>query len=191
MSHPSRRFLVLAPGAAAAVLALLAAGCGGSSGPRVASIRTGPTSASTTATTPAAKLAAFYRCMAAHGFPNYRMPTTLGSTWGASRIKLTPAQARMTRSPAFQTADQKCAPLVPGFGNAVTPAREAAARAQALKFSRCARSHGMPNFPDPNSSAGINLSAANIDPESPTFLHVKQACRSFMRLFVFLVQPSG
>jgi hypothetical protein len=176
--------------AAAVVLALLAAGCGGSSGPRVASVATTPTRASATATTPAGKLAAYYRCMAAHGFPNYRMPAVpKGSTPGAARIKLTPAQARTIRSPGFQAADRTCGPLIPGYGSALTPAREAAARAQALKFSQCARSHGMADFPDPDSTGAINLSAAGI--ESPAFLHVKQACRRLIRLFIFVVQPQG
>lgn len=187
-----RRFLVPAFSAAVAVFGLLAAGCGGASEPRVASIETSPSAISGTATTPAAKMAAFYRCMSAHGLPNWRQPKLLnGSTWGAARIKLTPTEARLVRSPRFQAADSACGPLLPGMGSGLTPAHEAAARAQARRFSQCARSHGMPNFPDPDSIGEIDLSSAGINPESPTFLHAKQSCRSLIRLFVFLVRPAG
>lgn len=188
----NNRSLIVAYSSGVAILALLAVGCGGSSSPRVASIESVSTGASTTAT-PAAKLAAYYQCMAAHGFPNYRMPTILkGSAWGAAKIKLTPAQARNINSPGFHAADDKCADLIPGEGSGLSPAREAAARSQARRFSQCARSHGMPNFPDPNTSIGaIDLSAAGIDPESPAFLHAKQECRSLFHDFSFLVGPPG
>lgn len=60
--------------------------------------------------------------------------------------------------------------------------------AQALKFSACMRSHGEPNFPDPeiSSSGGGGTSvrlrvtpASGIDPGSPTFKDAQQACRAF------------
>jgi hypothetical protein len=59
--------------------------------------------------------------------------------------------------------------------------------AQALKFSACMRSHGEPNFPDPEiSSSGGGTSvrlrvtpSSGIDPGSPTFKKAEQACRAF------------
>ncbi len=59
--------------------------------------------------------------------------------------------------------------------------------AQALKFSACMRSHGEPNFPDPEiSSSGGGTSvrlrvtpSSGIDPGSPTFKAAQQACRAF------------
>ena len=58
---------------------------------------------------------------------------------------------------------------------------------QALKFSACMRSHGEPNFPDPEiSSSGGGTSvrlrvtpSSGIDPGSPTFKAAQQACRAF------------
>jgi hypothetical protein len=47
-----------------------------------------------------------------------------------------------------------------------------------LKFSRCMRSHGVANFPDPNGQGQIGIdSASGIDPGSPTFQSAMQACR--------------
>jgi hypothetical protein len=59
--------------------------------------------------------------------------------------------------------------------------------AQALKFSACMRSHGEPNFPDPEiSSSGGSTSvrvrvtpSSGIDPGSPAFKDAQQACRAF------------
>lgn len=59
--------------------------------------------------------------------------------------------------------------------------------AQALKFSACMRSHGEPNFPDPEiSSSGDSTSvrlritpSSGIDPSSPTFQDAQRACRAF------------
>lgn len=94
-------------------------------------------------------------------------------------------------SPEYPSAQRSCEHLLLplGFGNGLTPAHEAEMRAQALKFSQCARSHGMPNFPDPTSIGAIDLSAAGIDAESPAFLHAKQACRSLLHGFVFISTP--
>jgi hypothetical protein len=59
--------------------------------------------------------------------------------------------------------------------------------AQALKFSACMRSHGVPHFPDPEVSSGAGgesvrihvTPSSGINPSSPTFKHAQQACRAF------------
>jgi hypothetical protein len=59
--------------------------------------------------------------------------------------------------------------------------------AQALKYSACMRSHGEPNFPDPEiSTSGSSTSvrvritpSSGIDPGSSVFKHAQQACRGF------------
>jgi hypothetical protein len=47
-----------------------------------------------------------------------------------------------------------------------------------LNFSACMRSHGVPNFPDPNSQGQINFSDSN--PNSPRFLDAQKACGKFI-----------
>lgn len=50
----------------------------------------------------------------------------------------------------------------------------------ALKYSQCMRSHGVVNFPDPNSGGGINISSASgIDPNSPQFQAAGKSCRRY------------
>jgi hypothetical protein len=66
-------------------------------------------------------------------------------------------------------------------------ARSGNAGAQALRLSACMRSHGEPNFPDPEistsggaTSVRIRVTpASGIVPGSPTFLAAQKACRAF------------
>ena len=56
---------------------------------------------------------------------------------------------------------------------------------QALAYSACMRSHGVPKFPDPvqSSGGGISLqqlSSSGIDPNSPQFKAAQQACQHLM-----------
>lgn len=59
-------------------------------------------------------------------------------------------------------------------------------RASALDFSRCMRSHGVPNFPDPNSNGGFSGTSqqgggtGGLDPNSPAFLSAQQTCRKLL-----------
>ncbi|HKU58681.1 MAG TPA: hypothetical protein VJP39_03665 [Gaiellaceae bacterium] len=50
-----------------------------------------------------------------------------------------------------------------------------------LKFSQCMRSHGVSNFPDPNSGGQIGIdSASGLDPSSPAFQSAQKACRKYL-----------
>jgi hypothetical protein len=56
---------------------------------------------------------------------------------------------------------------------------------QALKFSQCMRSHGLPNFPDPQQSGlggGVQLTlnkSSGLNPNSATFKSALAACRKY------------
>jgi hypothetical protein len=47
----------------------------------------------------------------------------------------------------------------------------------ALQFSQCMRTHGVPNFPDPGASGGLQITGLN--PQSPVFQAARQACQRF------------
>ena len=59
------------------------------------------------------------------------------------------------------------------------PPMSAAAKAGFLRFSRCMRAHGVPNFPDPTfsptGSVGIGPGPGT-DVNSPAFQHAQQVC---------------
>jgi hypothetical protein len=188
-----RRSLTLAAGIALVVLAVLAAGCGGSSSPGVASIGTG-TDAS--ATRPS--FAAVYHCFAAHGYPNYRIPNanqTGGNGWyrRGNQIVLTPAFQKLTSTARFKAAEKACYPLLPPVKR--NPAEVAARVAQARNFARCARAHGLPNIPDPGGEPPwlIDLNAAGINYDGPKFKDVLATCQSTLKdgLLPFIVGNGG
>jgi len=48
-----------------------------------------------------------------------------------------------------------------------------------LRYSQCMRSHGITNFPDPNSNGGISISASSgINTNSSQYLTASKACQS-------------
>jgi hypothetical protein len=72
---------------------------------------------------------------------------------------------------------------VPAGGTATTLPSGANAQKHfddALKYSQCMRSHGVADFPDPNTGGGISISSGSgIDPSSPQFQAAGKACRRY------------
>jgi len=169
-------------------LSLLAAALGlaacGSSDPSTT------TAASSSAAGKQASGLRFAQCVRSHGVPNFPDPT--GNGQGGVQIQQsqrsgsgasTKVNGVSVNGPAFQTAMQACHGYLPNGGKP-TAAQTAKAKAQALAMSRCMRSHGVPNFPDPtfqtgpNGGVGIRLSGAGVDPSSPAFQTAQKACAS-------------
>jgi hypothetical protein len=48
-----------------------------------------------------------------------------------------------------------------------------------LKYARCMRSHGVPNFPDPNASGGFTFPIGS-NPSSPAMQDAKARCEKFL-----------
>jgi hypothetical protein len=116
----------------------------------------------------------YAQCMRTHGVPNFPDPTADGSF---SLTGINP------RSQQVQNAQNICGKLLSLGRQTPSPAQQAQALASALKFSQCMRSHGVTNFPDPQSSGGgirISLKASasgGLDPSSPIFQAAQKACR--------------
>lgn len=113
----------------------------------------------------------FVDCMRSRGVPDFPDP-------GSRSFK----DAFSTQSPAFKSAYGACQHLQPGGG----PPNETAGHSEAqvaavLAFARCLRSHGFPNFPDPNSSGQLThemLANAGINLQQPAALQAGDACTS-------------
>jgi hypothetical protein len=156
-----------------ACLAVVAAGCGG--GSEASSVAhlgtsTAPTSAGGTGRpsgSPSAE--AYAKCMRSHGVPRFPDPNSTGQLDASSVANL--------NSPQGRKAQEICRSLAPRGsgqstqGGSLTPQQQA----QLLKFARCMRTHGLPNFPDPTSSG---LSLSGVDPNSPQFQAAQKTCRS-------------
>ena len=123
-----RKRIVLCSLAVGSTLAL--AGCGSSHKP-----------SGTSASKTSSGALAFANCMRSHGVPSFPDPSGGG---GGIQLGATGVNAQ---SPAFKSARKACVGLLPG-----RPGGPEATEGQflaGLKFSRCVRSHGFPDFPDP------------------------------------------
>jgi hypothetical protein len=163
----------------AAGFALLAAACGGSPGSHVAQLGSTTTQSSSSSSNPAAQqngAVAFAGCMRSNGVPNWPDPNSSGVF---DKSKLTSQQLGAS-SAKVQAAQSACSHLLPNGGRGPSPAQVQLIRAQALRFSQCVRAHGVPNFPDPDSSGRIpDPASAGIDQGSPKFEAANQACRAY------------
>src|SRR5262249_12090794 len=134
---------------AAGIVGVLAA-CGGGSSPSVA--RVGSTAASNgraaAPVTGPKSAVAFAAGMRSHGVPAFPdpasdRPTSLGNGIDPS-------------SPQFQAAQKACQSLLPSGGSSLATQSASGSigpekQAQLLRFARCMRGHGVPNYPDPTS----------------------------------------
>jgi hypothetical protein len=144
----------------------------------------GATTASGSDPAAASKALAFAKCMRTHGVSNFPDPS--GGKLDL-QIQRTPNSTSVNgtevNGPAFQSAMQACRSDLPNGGKP-TAVQTAKAKAQALAMSRCMRTHGVPNFPDPqfqsgpNGGLGVKISGAGIDPSSPAFQAAQKACGS-------------
>jgi hypothetical protein len=126
---------------------------------------------------------AFAKCMRSHGVPNFPDSPTSGGGGFRLQIQSGPSGTNVNgvavNGPAFQSAMTACRSHLPNGGHP-TGAQTAQARARALAMSRCMRSHGVPNFPDPQFGSGgfFRLNANGLDPNSPAFKAAAKACGS-------------
>jgi hypothetical protein len=145
-------------------LVLVLAACGGSKSP--AGAGGGSSSAEL------AKFEAYARCMRSHGISDFPDPTTSGGVGitlnGGRGSDLDP------NDPRFKTANRACQSLAPSAHAA--PAPSAQKIAAEVKWARCMRARGLPNFPDPNGRGAFDSS--KFDENSPAFQFASKACQS-------------
>jgi hypothetical protein len=141
---------------------LLIAACGSSNNSRNAAASSGY-----------AAFLKFSVCMRSHGLPNFPDPSANGG------IKIGPNSGINPQSPALQSAQQTCKKLLPD-GGPQQPFSESQ-RLSIIATSKCMRTHGVPDYPDPTLSATrprVILSLpATINPQSPAFLTAAKACK--------------
>ena len=195
----TRTILTLAVLAAAT---LLVAGCGGSSSnPGVAHLGASTSSGADpdsggssspegeSSASAQQKIIAFSHCMRTHGVPEFPEPSE-----GRVLLHSSDHNGHVTgvnpQSAQFQAASKACAKLSPKGGKPPSPAEQAKLQEKALQFSQCMRTHGVPNFPDPEFSrggggVGIRIGGgkggpSRIDLSSPQFQAAQKACQSIM-----------
>lgn len=183
-------------------LAVVLAGCGGSSSsPGVAHLSPGKSASSASAGAGSASPdstagpeqagLAFAKCMRASGVADFPDPKPGGGFLFRAGAGMNPS------SPSFKAAQEKCQKLLPGGGppgpGATTdPSPQTLARF--LKIARCMRDHGVEDFPDPRTSVPSNpfgsggagvisdiegvilIFPGTIDQQSPAFTRASAEC---------------
>lgn len=154
-------------------------GAGGGSGPATSSSGGSANSVGIAiAGSSVEQLTKFAACMRQNGEPSFPDPNAQGQISISSAAGIDPSSAQ------FQQAQQACQKDMPNKGAPPSPAQQAQMRRQALAFSACMRSHGEPNFPDPQFGSGGNASikisagaGTGLDPQSPQFQAAQTACQ--------------
>jgi hypothetical protein len=148
---------------------VLAAGCSGGSGGPGASSSSPATSSSPASASAAGQAVAYAACMRSHGVPKFPDPTVQNGSVGFS---ITPGDGVDPSSPQYKAALTACSSL---RGGGTSNAGSSAQLAQKLKFAKCMRSHGVPDFPDPNSKGGFS-GTSSVSPQSATFQNAQSTC---------------
>jgi hypothetical protein len=155
---------------ALAVAGVLVAGCsGGPADPGVAGASSATASPSQSASVSGeAEALQYAACMRSHGVQDFPDPTVQNGSVGFS---VTAGDGVDQNSPQYQSARQACSSLR-GGGTANSGSGNLA---KELKFARCMRSHGVPDFPDPNKNGGFS-GTSTVNPSSPTFQKAQSTC---------------
>jgi hypothetical protein len=183
-----RRPSILASVVAVAGFSLLVAGCGGSS-PRVASV----TSSTTAATTTQYGAVAFSRCMRSHGELNFPDPNSSG-VFDGSTLKQLGASGRLRSVSQLRAAQSECNHLLPnGVPLAGQTTITVAEQADYLRAAACLRSHGFPGFPDPafhGRVVSVNI-PSTINQNSAQFTSAATTCAKLIPRGLPNVRPDG
>jgi hypothetical protein len=152
-----------------ALIALLAAGCGGSKPPAVASLGTTPPTTTPSSGTPAGndgaasppammkKLLAFSTCMRTNDEPNFPDPLPAGGYSRSAIDGLDP------KSPQYLAAMSACKSYAVAVGAIHTPAQRQQHLEQLNAEDACIREHGVPNMPGPNAQ-GVQSAPQGVNP---------------------------
>ena len=140
--------------AALALLGLLATACGGGSSP----------AAATGGSTRAQAALAYARCMRAHGVPDFPDPDSNGN------FNVDPHSVS-----SQETASNHACNHLLSVGSQMSKSQQQHVLGQLVRYARCMRAHGVPNFPDPHiTGGGIGQPSGDIGFGGPGLKHAFQ-----------------
>jgi hypothetical protein len=168
MSKARRKRPLALPLVALAIFVPLLAACGGSGdSPRGPGTAAGGGAAGTGSD----QYVKFARCMRQNGVPEW--PDPIDGDKFRLPLRSDGRPVINPKSPQFIAASRKCQSLAPPewkSGSRPNPVDQA----QALKYARCMRENGLPEFPDPKDGA---LDPGDVNPNSPQFRNAQKACQ--------------
>ena len=122
---------------------------------------------------------AYAACMRAHGITDFPDPDSSGQIdLKGAALRGGPNSDLNGTNQQFQAAANACKSLQPTESS--TQQHQDAA--QALMWARCMRSHGIANFPDPDSGGGFHVAAIRadgVDVTTPQFQAAASACAQY------------
>ena len=123
-------------------------------------------------------------CMRSHGLTDFPDPTAGSNGLPSFSLDASPTSDLDPQKPQYQAAQKACKNDLPNLGP-TTPAEKATANAAAVTYAECMRSHGEPDFPDPNGQGIIQIKNATgiLDPNSPQYLQAAKACQNLDKGF--------
>jgi hypothetical protein len=121
--------------------------------------------------------------MRTHGVPNFPDPLSGGvfikETVPGLPVSINGVSGIEPQSSLFMSANKSCHHLLANGGKP-TAAQDQQQLAKALKFSQCMRTHGIPNFPDPQVlSTGQFFIAAGGLTNAPNYQSASVACKKY------------
>jgi hypothetical protein len=151
---------------------LMVAACSGGSDPASSSgISAEPSSANQSGI-------AFAACMRSNGVPNFPDSAISDSN---GRLEMDIPSGLDTNSSQFQSAMQTCRKDLPDGGGSGNGSSSGSNTQAVIKFANCMRSHGVPNFPEPNAQGQeLITGSSGLNPNSPQFQSAMQACQSLL-----------
>ncbi len=164
------RPLRAAAAAALALTTLLAAACGGGSPSAAPGASPGPGNVQ--------QLDAFAKCMRDHGVTDFYFANSPGTSNTATELSImghyVPGVNPQTAQ--FRAAMKTCKHLLPGGGPHKMTRQQIESQ---VKFAACMRSHGFPDYPDPDVQNGMVVTQplpSDIDTSSAQFQAAQQTC---------------
>ena len=146
---------------------VLGSGCG-----------TGSSNSNTGGGQDASRSLAFAVCMRSHGISRFPDPKiSYSGNHGQITLSLSNVDVGSAR---FRSAQQACERLSPAAG-VPSPADSPTLLAQQLGYSLCMRSHGVPNFPDPDKQGGFTFENRVVNPKSSQFQMAHTKCSDLLR----------
>src|SRR6516162_9037405 len=163
-------------------LLLLTAACGSGTSSSSTSSASSTSSTSGSSSSGAGGVSAAYasdrlglaRCLRAHGVPNYPDPNASGQE--------PPGAKQLTFTPQGQAAVGACSYWDNRIHDDVA-AQNQAVMGEYVRFARCMRAHGLPDFPDPVTAEWrvefvLSASQDGFDAHSPRVLAKARQCES-------------
>lgn len=147
------------------IASLLISACGSSSG--------SPSTAASNS--PAAAAFKYASCMRKHGVAGYPDPQVTTNPDGSVATAIA-GPANASAAPAFRTAQKACSGILLAQSSS---GPSGPSRQEFLAFAHCLHTHGISNFPDPNTQGQITgqmIDASGVDLKAPSFMTAADAC---------------